>query len=96
MRRSELLREHLETGKVALGVNHTLRDFQTQRNKDLDLVIAQPATQSDAGTKRRFAEMAVSWGLQLTSQDTDALKTLPPALEAPVGSVLVAVERKRP
>ena len=43
MQACELLREHVASGKVVLGVNHTLRDFQTQRKKDLDLVIAQPA-----------------------------------------------------
>src|SRR3954454_3738904 len=35
MRHCELLREHLRDGKVVLGVNVTLRDFQTQRKKDL-------------------------------------------------------------
>src|SRR5439155_5994792 len=33
MDRSPLFRDHIATGKVVLGVNHTLRDFQTQRKK---------------------------------------------------------------
>jgi len=93
MLRSELLREHLAADKVVLGVNHTLRDFQTQRNKDLDLVIAQPATAAPRGA-RSFAELATRWGVQLGSEEAAALAQLPTAREGPVGSVLVALEAK--
>lgn len=94
MRRCELLREHLAAGKVVLGVNHTLRDFQTQRKKNLDLVIAQPATVASAGGSRTFASMAADWGLKLSDDDREMLDDLPPAAESPVGSVLVALEAK--
>lgn len=94
MRRSELLREHLAAGKVVLGVNHTLRDFQTQRKKDLDLVIAQPAADSPGDVKRTFAAMSHDWGVQLDEDEATALAALPAAPEAPVGSVLLALEAK--
>lgn len=94
MRKSELLRTHVADGKVVLGVNHTLRDFQTQRKKDLDLVIAEPATTLPSGTKRNFAAMASDWGIQLDDDEQAALAALPTAPEAPVGSVLVALEAK--
>lgn len=89
-----LLREHMADGKVVLGVNHTLRDFQTQRKKDLDLVIAQPAAEVPATPDRTFATLAEDYGVALTSRETSALAALPEAPEAPVGSVLVALEAK--
>lgn len=93
LRRCELLREHFATGKVVLGVNHTLRDFQTRRKKDLDLVIAEPSgpVPSDAPT---FADMAARWDLKLDKSERAALAALPAAPVAPVGSVLVALEAK--
>lgn len=94
MRSCELLRDHLRTGKVVLGVNHTLRDFQTQRKKDLDLVVAQPASPQPTGAGRTFVNMATDWGLQLNDDERAALAALPTAPVAPVGAVLVALEAK--
>lgn len=89
----DLLRDHLEAGKVVLGVNHSLRDFQTQRNKDLDLVIAQPAGEvSEKG--RTFTDLAEHYGVVLTGAQQKALSQLPVAREAEVGSVLTALEAK--
>ena len=83
-------------GKVVLGVNHTLRDFQTQRKKDLDLVIAQPAARRiDPGAE---ADVRGRWPRTGASSSTRgaALHSLTCRLapEAPVGSVLVALEAK--
>lgn len=94
MQRCELLRDHVATGKVVLGVNHTLRDFQTQRKKDLDLVIAQPAGDVPGSTKRTFGQMADDWGIRLNPAERSVLAGLPPAPETSVGSVLVALEAK--
>ena len=94
IRRCELLRDHLAAGKVILGVNHTLRDFQTQRKKDLDLVIAQPASDAQSKLTKTFAEMGGKWGLQLDNGEQLAFEALPQAPVAAVGSVLVAVEAK--
>ncbi len=93
MEQCELLREHLSSGKVVLGVNHTLRDFETQRKKDLDLVIAQPDTVVGP-SKRTFAEMADDFGIVLARAQRDRLGKLPTAAEAPIGSVLLAMEAK--
>ena len=94
MQTCELLREHVESGKVVLGVNHTLRDFQTQRKKDLDLVIAQPAGVIPEAPKRSFASLAAHFGVVLTKAQHRTLAKLPDAPEAPIGSVLVALEAK--
>lgn len=92
MLRSELLRDHVASGKVALGVNHTMRDFETGRKKDLDLVIAQP---SGAPKKAQtFSGMASHWGVALEDEEREALDELPDAQVAPATSVLVALEAK--
>jgi hypothetical protein len=90
----DLLRDHLASGKVVLGVHHTLQDFQTQRKKDLDLVIAQPADEASSKSKRTFAGMAEDFGVVLTDRQRDVLGDLPWAPEASVGSVLLAMEAK--
>ncbi|MEU4377460.1 hypothetical protein [Pseudonocardia alni] len=90
---SSLLRSHAESGKVVLGVNHTMRDFSTSRKKDLDLVIARPASppEEDGPT---FAGLVDRFGIQLSPEEQAILATLPDLRIAPVGAVLVALEAK--
>ncbi len=94
MQRCGLLSDHVRSGKVVLGVNHTLRDFQTQRKKDLDLVIAEPAEPVPDRPKRTFAGLAEHYGVVLNETERAELDALPDAPEAPVGSVLAALEAK--
>ena len=94
MQRCDLLREHVAREKVVLGVNHTLVDFQTQRKKDLDLVIAQPSGETADPPGRSFGEMADDYGVVLDDEELRLLDSLPHAREGPVGSVLVALEAK--
>lgn len=93
LRHSRLLREHVEQGKVVFGINHEMRDFQTGRKKDLDLVIARPAepVSQDA---RTLVDLADDYFVVLTSPQRDALIRLPTLYEAPVGAVLIALEAK--
>jgi len=90
---SSLLRRHVETGKVVLGVNHTMTDFATGRKKDLDLVIARPAGTPDAAA-RTFVGLADRYGIELTDLEQGILDALPAFPVAPVGAVLVALEAK--
>ena len=93
LRRSAVLRRQVDEGKVVLGVNHEMRDFQQNRKNNLDLVISRPANgPSESG--RSFAELAEEWGLALTSAQRAALEDLPPAREGPSGAVLAALEAK--
>jgi hypothetical protein len=94
MQRCGLLRDHLAAGKVVLGVNHTLQDFQTQRKKDLDLVIGEPDAAEPSRSNRTFAELADHYGVLLSMDEEALLAALPSAPESPVGSVLVALEAK--
>jgi hypothetical protein len=90
---SALLRSHAEAGKIILGVNHTMRDFQTSREKALDLVIARPTgpVGSNAPT---FKGLASIWKIPLMSQELALLDALPDIAIANVGAVLIALEAK--
>ncbi|MPV48966.1 hypothetical protein GCG21_02855 [Pseudactinotalea sp. HY160] len=90
---SNLLRRHVEEGKVALGVNHEMRDFATSRKKDLDLVIARPAG-SVTANHRSLRSLSDSYGIVLSREERSVLDGLPDFPVAPVGAVLVALEAK--
>ena len=63
---SRLLRHHVEQGKVVLGVNHTMRDFATGRQKVLDLVVARPV--GEPRSEQHFALRAERYGIDLGSE----------------------------
>jgi len=92
---SSLLRRHVTDAKVVFGVNHEMVDFKTRRKKNLDLVIARPAS-AEAATRppRSLTDLATGFGIRLTAEQQRVLAGLPVAMEGPVGSVLVAVEAK--
>jgi hypothetical protein len=94
LQQSSLLRRHATSGKVVLGINHELRDFQTGRKKKLDLVIARPAGKPEKEPKS-FASLADEWGVVLNAHQLSRLQGLPALVEGVVGSaVLVAMEAK--
>ena len=94
LQRSSLLRKHVAEGKVVFGINQELRDYQTNRTKDLDLVIATPASATASGQTRTLGEMAERWALQLTDTERKTLADLPTMIEGPTGMVLAALEAK--
>lgn len=93
LRQSSLLRQHVQAGKVVFGVNHEMRDFSTNRKKNLDLVIARPAS-IVASSPRTLTELAAEYHVVLDHAQQSALQGLPPLQEGPVGAVLVALEAK--
>lgn len=90
---SSLLRRHVEGGKVAFGINHEMRDFKNDRKKNLDLVLCQPASGAKS-TKKTLATYAEHYKIELTKTEQRAFDALPVFTEAPVGSVLMALEAK--
>lgn len=90
---SGLLRRHVEAGEVAFGINHEMRDFKNDRKKNLDLVICRPATGA-ALSHRTLATYAAHYQIELTALEQRKLEALPVFREAPVGSVLLALEAK--
>lgn len=90
---SSLLRKHAAEGKVILGVNHPMLDFENNREKALDLVIARPAGPVTEG-KESFKQLVDRYGIILTDEVRNALEGLPDIPVAGVGAVLIALEAK--
>jgi hypothetical protein len=94
LQHSPLLRRHVEVGRVVFGVNQQMRDYRTNRTKNLDLVIAVPADSQRLSRPVTLADLAVRWSVRLTEEQQDALGAMPAFVEGPTGVVLVALEAK--
>lgn len=94
LQQSALLRQHIADGKVAFGVNHEFADFKTRRKKKLDLVIHRPGSSSHDRPARTFVHLADAITADLDGGQRSKLRALPLLIEAPVGSVLMALEAK--
>jgi len=92
LKRSDLLRAHAASGKIAIGINHLMRDFARNRAKDLDLVVC--LTEPGATTKRDFADLVDDYVIVLTDTEQRQLAALPRAPLAVPSTVLVALEAK--
>jgi len=89
---SELLRRHVDTGKVAFGINRQINDWHSGRKKNLDLVIARGG---DTSTAFDLAELAERYHVLLTDEEQAIVATLPTSPLGQAGStVLVALEAK--
>lgn len=95
MRTSRHLKDHVSEGKVAFGINHQMRDFKQNRKKDLDLVLCRPAsTAAKRRTLKSFGDLVRQYEIELNATERRALAELPVLPQAPVASVMVAVEAK--
>jgi hypothetical protein len=88
---SPLLRSHVASGKVAVGINHEMRDFAQNRAKNLDLVVCRAGGAGAGGT---FAELVDRYRIVLDPVEKRALDALPTAPLAIPQTVLLAVEAK--
>lgn len=70
-----------------------MTDFATGRKKDLDLVIARPAS-TGVPVSRDFAGLATRYGIELSDLERGILEALPTLPVSTVGAVLVALEAK--
>lgn len=102
-RTSALLRAHVAAGKVGFGINHELRDFQTGRKKNLDLVVCTPNSSAPYKPKKgkksdaviaTFVDLAAASGVILTPREQVLLNALPHLPIVSVGGVNVALEAK--
>jgi len=93
---SALLREHVAAGKVVFGLDHKMQDYQANRSKNLDLVIARPheAGWSKHRAPRRFSELPALYDMVLTAEQQELLAGLPDPIEGEVGAVHLALEAK--
>jgi hypothetical protein len=89
-----LLAKHVAAEKVAFGINHQMRDFQNDRQKDLDLVICRRSTPTTQSGLSAFADMISEYGIVLSSQERALLNALPPIPLTGVQTALIALEAK--
>ena len=98
-----LLRDHVAQGKVGFGLNHEMRDFQSNKEKCLDLVICTPNAAVKPPRKRSkilgrsvetFQDVAADLELNLDPAETADLAKLPTLPIVAVGMVHVALEAK--
>lgn len=94
LRTNALLRRHVETGRVAFGINHEMRDFVHDRKKNLDLVLCTPSGAPSSRAAATLASMANEYGTLLADEERVELDSLPTLPRAEVGAVLVALEAK--
>ncbi len=95
LQQSTQLQSHVEAGRVVFGINKQIRDFRTNRSKDLDLVLARPAGGWTGKSRpRTLSDLAVHWGIRLDPHQQQVLAGLPPILEGSTGIVLAALEAK--
>lgn len=87
----DLLRNHIASGKVAIGINHPMRDFARNRSKNLDLVICRA---SGAPSQRTFADLVTPYTIVLDEGERAILSALPSAPLAKPATVLLALEAK--
>lgn len=86
-----LLRRHVEAGIVHFGINHEMRDFVHDRKKNLDLVLC---TSNGTVTDESLVDLGNKYGITLAEDEQECLDALPRLTQAPVGSVLLALEAK--
>ncbi len=94
LRHCQLLRRHVDTGAVRFGINHEMRDFVHDRKKNLDLVLCTPATGERPRSVMTLESMADAYRIDLAPDERAELAKLPRLEQAPVGSVLMALEAK--
>jgi hypothetical protein len=88
-----LLREHVKAEKVAVGINHKMRDFTRNRAKNLDLVICR-ASRLRKGKSTTFSDLADPYTIVLSEEERGRLADLPQVPLATPNTVLVALEAK--
>lgn len=94
LRNSPLLRRHVEAGIVHFGINHEMRDFVHDRKKNLDLVLCAASGAPRQAATRTLAGIATEYAIDLNPAEAAELAALPTLRQAPVGSVLMALEAK--
>jgi len=89
-----LLRSHASNGQVCFGINHEMVDFRNNRKKNLDLVVCTPRRETRPAKPRNLTSLVQHYAIALSETEQSHLAALPTLQEAPVGSVLMALEAK--
>lgn len=89
-----LLANHIAARKVGFGINHEMQDFKVNRKKDLDLVICRLPNGFDESSARTLADLGSNYGIVLNKTEKSIFEQYPNLYEAPVKTVLAALEAK--
>lgn len=93
--RQNLISRHIREEKISFGINHRMRDFAHNRQKDLDLVVCRRGqTVVKRGGASTFQDMAQSYTITLTDTERSLLAQLPPVPLTGVHTALIALEAK--
>lgn len=88
------IRELVRSRRLFFGINHEMRDWKQNRKKNLDLVLCTSSEEASSSNAVTFADLASDWGVVLSGPERKKLASLPPLMQAPVGSVHLALEAK--
>lgn len=93
---SETLREDVRAGRVACGINHTMRDHANHRRKDFDLVLHRPSVADAVAPATTFKRLLADYGVVFTEAQQSRVDDLPDVPTHPVraNAVYVAFEAK--
>lgn len=94
LRKSSLLRKHVDDGRVNFGINHEMRDFVHDRKKNLDLVLCTASSAKEGASSQTLSRLVEEYQIELSEGERAELAALPALRRAPVGSVLMALEAK--
>lgn len=91
---SKHIRDHVASGKIGFGINHTMVNFVGDKKKDLDLVLCTPGNQKLGGKPQTLKSLVEQYRISLDPSEAAVLDDLPSLLRVPVGNVLMALEAK--
>jgi len=93
---SEILRDDVNNGRVACGINHVMKDYESKREKAFDLVFHRPDPHDTGLPKSTFKSLLKLYGVVLTAEQQRMLDSLPdiPVRDVPAKHVFIAFEAK--
>lgn len=91
---SNHIRTHVADGKVGFGINHKMKNFVLNKNKNLDLVLCTRGNSKLGGKPQTLGSLVKQYKIELAPEEEELLKSLPLLERVPVGNVLMALEAK--
>ncbi|MDI1480410.1 hypothetical protein [Polyangium sp. y55x31] len=96
MTASDILRRDILNGRVACGINHVMKDYESKREKAFDLVFHRPVHHETARPATTFKNLLKVYGVVLTHEQQKVVDALPdiPVRDVKAHGVYIAFEAK--
>jgi hypothetical protein len=93
---SKTLREGVQTGRIACGINHIMTDYRLKREKALDLVFHRMSGLEPGPSRQSFKTLLNVYGIELTAAQQSLVQGLPdvPVRSVQANAVYIAFEAK--